>query len=268
MKSRLANFGCGSIYHSDWRNFDMRSIPGEVEQLDLTSQLSLPEKSFDFIYCSHSLEHLGYLHAVQLLTEFYRLLDAGGVCRIVVPCFESLCKEYLFRLEDCRRSGTQQARRNLEFITTLILDDLTKETNDGLKMPLLQQGYYDNQYVMSVSGFEPSSAQLANASRPSNSWRKIKSFMALPRKGAFLRDRLFAQSDPRANGYAHKWMWDPVQLSFILSDIGFSSIQEMTFNTSALKTWSHYGFDSKTDNSAESERHPLSLYLEASKDAS
>ena len=49
-----------------------------------------------------------------------------------------------------------------------------------------------------------------------------------------LKEKIFSPffKDPRKNGYAHKWMWDEMQLFYVLKDIGFISIKRHNFNSS------------------------------------
>ncbi|MBM3573457.1 MAG: methyltransferase domain-containing protein [Alphaproteobacteria bacterium] len=52
--------------------------------------------SAEEIYASHVLEHLGFRDELpRALKEIYRVLRPGGLCRISVPDFETLCKLFV-----------------------------------------------------------------------------------------------------------------------------------------------------------------------------
>lgn len=62
---------------------------------DLTKPLPFSNSSFQSIYSSHTLEHLFYNDALELLRESHRILKKGGIIRIVVPDLESAILEYM-----------------------------------------------------------------------------------------------------------------------------------------------------------------------------
>jgi SAM-dependent methyltransferase len=49
----------------------------------------------DFVYSSHSLEHLPVLRAAHLCREVFRVLKPGGVFRVCVPDLRIACQEYV-----------------------------------------------------------------------------------------------------------------------------------------------------------------------------
>ena len=55
---------------------------------NLSHSIPLPDKSVDFIFTSHFLEHLYLSDAKNLLDECFRVLKIGGVIRISVPDLE------------------------------------------------------------------------------------------------------------------------------------------------------------------------------------
>lgn len=57
---------------------------------DLTSYVS--NNQFDWLYCSHALEHL-YTHEVpNVLRQFNNVLKRDGVCIILVPDLQTICQ--------------------------------------------------------------------------------------------------------------------------------------------------------------------------------
>lgn len=120
---RKIHLGCGTIAPPDWINIDsswnawlakypvlrkfiqMTGIinrdllnipwPKNILIFNITKNLPFQENSIDYIYSSHSLEHLYLEQAKKLLHECYRILKPKGTIRIVVPDLKSLVTEYL-----------------------------------------------------------------------------------------------------------------------------------------------------------------------------
>ncbi len=68
--------------------------------------------------------------------------------------------------------------------------------------------------------------------------------------------------DARKRGETHQWMYDKVNLSNILKEIGFKNIKVQTFSKSDISNWKKYRLD--LDNE-DREYKSGSLYLEARK---
>jgi len=101
------NLGCGTTVAPGWVNLDnsptarlvalpvVPKLVGLVRRLpswpagmivrDLRKPLPFANGSVDFVYSSHTLEHLTRDDAERLLREVTRVLKPGGVARIVVP---------------------------------------------------------------------------------------------------------------------------------------------------------------------------------------
>lgn len=79
-----------------WKILNIKAGPG-VDFIGGCSDLRrFAGGSVEEIYCSHVLEHLGYLSELPAaLTEFFRVLRPGGNAKISVPDFELLCRLYL-----------------------------------------------------------------------------------------------------------------------------------------------------------------------------
>ena len=269
--NNYANFGCGPIYSDlGFDNYDYYDIPGKINKIDLTRPLNIPTESYD-MYTSHSLEHLSYNNAIGFLRN-HRILKPQGIVRIVVPDLELLVKEYILKLESARISNLKKEKNlkiktSLQFIVDLILDDLTKEDNQGIKRQRLKSGYYDSEYVKEISSFlnkEDLATQKKVLSRSKLVLRKIKTLINSKNKLNILKEKIFSPflKDPRKNGYAHKWMWDEMQLFYVLKDIGFISVKRHNFNSSEIRDWHKFKLDLNHENGP---LHPLSLYIEASK---
>ena len=62
---------------------------------DLKFGLPFSDKSVDYVYTSHFIEHLFKEEATQILKETYRVLKEGGIIRICVPDLEVAIGYYL-----------------------------------------------------------------------------------------------------------------------------------------------------------------------------
>ena len=107
------NIGCGLSTVSGWHNLDnsptillsriplLRTLlktpdwPKEVQRRDVRKGLPFADNSVKFIYLSHSFHQLSHDESLQLAKECKRVLQPGGILRIVVPDLERAAREYL-----------------------------------------------------------------------------------------------------------------------------------------------------------------------------
>ncbi|MGN2254282.1 class I SAM-dependent methyltransferase [Frateuria sp. GZRe12] len=76
----------------EWLNID---AGGADLALNVNWGLHLPDESAKFVYCAHLLEHLRYGDQAPLfLREIHRILETGGVARLVVPDVGKLLRAY------------------------------------------------------------------------------------------------------------------------------------------------------------------------------
>ena len=71
----------------DWR------WPG-IELVNIRGKLPNKDKSVDYIYCSHVLEHFEKYEAVNILKECRRILKDKGLIRIVLPDLRKIIDNY------------------------------------------------------------------------------------------------------------------------------------------------------------------------------
>ena len=82
---RHLNVGCGLNCHPRFINLDYRWVPGVDVCWDVTRGLPFENRSLAAVYSEHCLEHLTFDACAGVLREFKRVLEPGGVVRIVVP---------------------------------------------------------------------------------------------------------------------------------------------------------------------------------------
>lgn len=124
MTAKKLNLGCGLQCPQDWINVDcsfgarlakypkLKKLlhkvvpkklgilpnmkwPSNVLCMDITSKLKFKENSIDYIYSSHTLEHMAYNEGKQIINECYRVLKPSGIIRIIVPDLDATIRSYL-----------------------------------------------------------------------------------------------------------------------------------------------------------------------------
>jgi SAM-dependent methyltransferase len=79
---------------------------------DITKPLPFPTNSIAAIYGSHVLEHLYRSDAIQLLAESKRVLEPGGVLRLVVPDVQTMARNYLASKDAQRIDGYHESNES------------------------------------------------------------------------------------------------------------------------------------------------------------
>ncbi|MEQ9660925.1 MAG: methyltransferase domain-containing protein [Parasphingopyxis sp.] len=88
------HLGCGpkhipGFFHIDALDGDHVDHVGPVDRLD-----TFEDESVSLIYASHLLEHFGRREYMDVLREWYRVIEPGGVLRLGVPDFAACAKLY------------------------------------------------------------------------------------------------------------------------------------------------------------------------------
>jgi len=89
---KAIQFGCGGNHFPEpWENYDI--------EVDITKPLPFQSDSVDFVYCSHTAEHLSGPDCFRFFEEVHRILKPSGVFRVIVPSItrviEVVTPEYL-----------------------------------------------------------------------------------------------------------------------------------------------------------------------------
>ncbi|MGC1388680.1 MAG: methyltransferase domain-containing protein [Steroidobacteraceae bacterium] len=108
------------------RRSRLEQMGGRLLAHDLSKGIPFASDSVDAVYHSHVLEHLDRPVARGFMKETLRVLKPGGICRIVVPDFEFLCRAYVRHADRCQMEP-QEAASHEGFVESLIEQSVRRE---------------------------------------------------------------------------------------------------------------------------------------------
>ncbi len=266
------NVGCGSAYFPEWTNCDL--LPGrQVVGHDLREPLPWGAAVFDAVYSSHVLEHLAPAAGRELLAEQYRVLKPGGVCRVVVPDLEGICRLYLQHLEAASETPNEESMRRYRWAVVELLDQMVREETGGELRQLLNRGEEDEAQARERFGDayrgtrgDPVTLDSTRSDAKDAPMELESDFGAqLARRWAKWKLKLTTGDgrDPRRSGEVHRWMYDRLSLRRLLGEVGFEGCAVMQFDESAIPNWDKYNLDLSRHGNFP--RKPDSLYVEGRK---
>jgi len=113
------NLGSGPVSAKGWKNYDWGIMPflgkyrllsifikvgilpkaydwkwPEIDFVDIKKGLPDDDRSVDYVYCSHVLEHFEKTEALNILRECKRVLKNNGRLRVVLPDLKILTDKY------------------------------------------------------------------------------------------------------------------------------------------------------------------------------
>jgi predicted SAM-dependent methyltransferase len=90
------NIGSGGMGKPGWVNVDAFEHPDTTFTQDLRSAIPLADGQVRRIFAEHVIEHLDFRDEVHFsLSELYRVLEPGGVLRVIVPDARRFIEAYL-----------------------------------------------------------------------------------------------------------------------------------------------------------------------------
>jgi predicted SAM-dependent methyltransferase/cephalosporin hydroxylase len=241
----LLNLGCGGHFHRDWVNLDIAPAAKEVIQHDLAHEpLPFENGSCSAVYHSHVLEHIPPVQVSGFLSECHRVLDAGGVLRVVVPDLEGIARQYLKQLD-----AGDTVRH--EWMTIELVDQLARHWSGGQMMAYWKQNPMPaEEFVIERLGREVKDFIEAQRSNEVGESQEVKALSA-EKVGAF-----------RLGGEVHQWMYDRLSLGRLLAEAGFEGIEVKSAVNSDIVGFAGYELDA---DEAGRVRKPDSLFMEARK---
>lgn len=94
-RNLLVNLGCGVAGKPGWVNVDVVECPGVNCIFDCRKKLPFSDEAARAIFSEHFVEHIDYCEEVpHFMSECYRVLQPGGVLRIIVPDAERYLRAY------------------------------------------------------------------------------------------------------------------------------------------------------------------------------
>ena len=121
MSKLYVQYGCGLSAPKEWINFDVSPtlriqkipiigkllrnwlniiFPSNVRYGNIITGLPIKDNSCLGVYCSHTLEHLSLVDFRTALKNTYKILENGGIFRIVVPDLEYPARLYIESLDN------------------------------------------------------------------------------------------------------------------------------------------------------------------------
>jgi predicted SAM-dependent methyltransferase len=252
----------------EWNNVKFARLPypdsSAVRVRDLRKPLPFDSGVFDAVYANHVLEHLTPSEAEGLAAELRRVLNAGGIARLVVPDLESAARNYLHCLEEYRSDPSPENVNRYHWAVLELIDQMVRDTTGGLILEALRSKEFDTEHLKDRFGDALTSVDPPG--RPSG--RLVRTASMGPKWLAYAlvraARRALIRGDPRKTGEANTWMHDRVSLRLLLEDQGFIGYSVKTYAESDIPGWERYNLDS---SSAGSYPREPSLYVEARKPA-
>ena len=272
---RMLNVGCGSHYHPDWCNVDLVSVDPRVIEFDIRKGLPFHDNYFLAVYHSHVLEHLTPQQGQTLIQECQRVLQPGGVLRIVVPDLERIAQLYLETLERAWEAH-EGAPEDYEWMKLELLDQMVRNRSGGLMGPyMIDTEKINREFVQSRIGTEVESCHVAPGNSPTrkSGLRRPKGQGRMARFRRRLADRLVGlllgreasealrEGLFRQQGEIHRWMYDRYSLKHLCEQTGFCDFQVCAADESRISNYAGFQLDKVRDQV----RKPDSLFVECRK---
>ncbi len=243
------NLGCGGCFHPDWTNVDFKSTGKGIIAYDLTQGIPFPDNSFTVVYHSHLLEHLPKSSAEPFLRECYRVLQPGGILRVVVPDLEQIARLYLTALEKASQ-GDRQWAANYDWMLLEMYDQVVRDRSGGEMAAYLSQDPLPNEaFVLGRLGAE--GERMLNKLRDRGRTAATNNSPTPEQVGVF-----------RRSGEIHQWMYDRHSLGVLLAQAGFCDIRVASALESRIPDFGQYHLDTTPEGKI---RKADSLFMEAIK---
>ena len=88
------HIGCGDRILNGWLNTDYSPTSNDIVLLDATGLYPFKNKTFDYVFSEHMIEHVSHANGRMMLRECFRVLKHGGKIRLTTPDLLFLCSLY------------------------------------------------------------------------------------------------------------------------------------------------------------------------------
>jgi predicted SAM-dependent methyltransferase len=266
---KFLNLACGDYFinSSSWINCDFAPQSKSVKHLNLLGKFPFDSNSFDLVYCSHYLEHIGLDKVSDFMNQCNRVLKKNGVIRLVLPDFENIAREYVMN-KDLNQSEFAS------FNIAEMIDQCVRTRSGGD----LQDWYYRSlgnkelsEYIYSRTGFKhKSSAKLENKikirlKRITLKKMKLKlqlkmSYIVISTLPSWFKANHISKV---ATGERHFWVHDFDSVKAFLEQSGFTEVKRVSAQFSCEPNFPLYPLDLNSQNHARKGKE--SMYIEARK---
>ena len=262
----------GALFETEWTSLRFATLPYHASHpsnyRDVTRGLPYADASFHAVYARRILEHLTFEEAERFMSEVFRVLKPGGLCRIVVPDLEENSRYYLASLEQLlgERTGANVLRYRWAMLE--LVDQMVRLKSGGEMTKALAAGEFDGALIRERFGdalvmeIEPNLQALRQ--RTGRLVRRGGALNPVNLAYGIIRRlmRITSRHDPRLTRETNISMYDRLLLALLTESAGFTVLGPTTAEQSAIEGWSRYDFDM-------SQRGPYpyepSLYFECDK---
>lgn len=252
------NCGCGNRFctEKEWVNIDFNAMDKNVKSINILKGLPFADDSVDAVFSSCMLEHFTKEQAKTHLEECFRILRKGGVCRIVVPDLEDVCKEYLRMLQLVKNDKAYEAK--YDYILIELIDQMTRQYSGGEMQKYWDSMNKDEEYVQERTGYP----EAKKGRMPFKTFFRLgTNYVVRKLLGWATWYKKYQLGSFMMSGENHKWMYDEYELSRLMATAGFKNIKRKLPNDSMIPKWRIYGLEMNGGK----EYKPHSLYMEGVK---
>ena len=139
------HWGCGMKHHVGWTNIDGWAAPSVDYIHDMRKPLPLAENSVSMIFTEHVLEHFSHTDGSRIVRDFHRILQPGGIVRIIVPDLEIFIERYTAEDSDFMRDTWTSCETRAEVVNTVFYEHFHRAIYDYgmLRLTLKKAGFTD-----------------------------------------------------------------------------------------------------------------------------
>lgn len=269
MNKMFLNLACGDYFvdSTEWVNIDWAPKSNKVKQANLLLKLPFPNETFDFVYCSHFIEHISVENLLNFINECNRVLKTDGRIRLVLPDLENIAREYISNLD-------KNLQIFAEFNVVEMIDQCVRKKSGGELIKWYKNSQTNPElmaYVSKRTGYLFSSkinGKNSFLSRVRNlTWRLalIKTQKVYVEILLFMLPNWYKENhiSRTATGEQHVWMHDFNSIQKLLSSSGFTSICKLDAFNSQEEGFAVFPLD--VDSFGNSRKGEESMYVEAVK---
>ena len=220
------------------------------------------------------------------MKECYRVLNIGGIIRIVVPDLENLAKTYIDVLQKVK-SGNREIHDMYNWIVLELYDQTVRNNIGGEMLEFLSSNQIStNKEILERCGPEVYD-WLKNINNNNDNNYNTKIIPKVKISTLLIKNIIKSLKNPiklrekiikiilgkeyetlkigrfRNSGEIHYWMYDEYSVSYLLSKIGFKQVVRRTPIDSYMPNWNEWNLDTEPDGTVYK---PNSIYVEAIKD--